>query len=211
MPFTRDNTCVCALNEFQRELTQLHTTLLTAHRRSELAGFVQNPSTFRLLRREVASLFVRACNLGKLVVSGRMVRDLPSDATIVTAFRTLSAAITGCTPSDFVDGRVLSCEDAVRFWVTKFKASCVAVPVAEFVKAVASYTMALSPGQEESLRAVLDDAGAKLVSVYKFNEFVTAFGTTVDTAVKNLDRSMQVCVCVCVYVFVAMFECVGVY
>lgn len=171
---------------------KLHNSVNGLASRGELVTAVQNPSTYRGFRQDICTLFVQATRLAGVCISERLLMDAPDTPIVVAAFQHVAHACSGSTAGDFVDIHTIHNDEARRFWIAKYTAKRVAVPLEDFIRDLGEATGApLSLSEAESFRSVVDDAGCKIITVHKFNEFVNAFGTTLQSAVRNMERSMQ--------------------
>lgn len=192
--FARTMPASAQLRELDVVTRGLYTTIMGIHVRGEVPSYLVNPSSSRSLRQSVSAAFVHATKLAGVVIDHRLVVNAPEDAAIVTAFNTIVEASKACKPTEFVDVHVLQSDDGRRLWTGKFTPKRIAAPLDEFTRELGVHLgVPLSLVQVETLKSVVDDAGCKLVSVFKFNEFLNAFGPTVESAIRTMERSMQVC------------------
>jgi hypothetical protein len=184
------------MRDMDASALKLHTAVNGLSGRGELVTAVQNPSIYRGFRQDICTLFVQTTRLAGACISERLLVDAPDSPIIVAAFQHVAHACSGCTAGDFVDIHAIHNDEARRFWISRYTAKRLAVPLEDFIRDLGEVTgVPLSLSEAESFRSVVDDAGCKLITVHKFNEFVNAFGTTLRSAVQNMERSMQASVC----------------
>lgn len=178
------------LQDVRLAVLQLDHTVKQAIARGDLVSVVQNPTTFRPLRQQVAAVFVNCNVLARTIADNELFSAAQPPAVLQ-----IRAAADVCRPFDLVTEHVLHSEDGRRFWLSKWSVRKLAVPFDALVTALsADMGTTLLPTHIQSLRSVMDDAGCKFVTVHKFNEFLTAFGPrSVKEAVTNVERATQVC------------------